>query len=74
MEARKEVSELLCTNWIRTAKSVQSLFSFRSLSDVETRYWATELEADALVWALTKLPQYFDGGQFTVEWSSTVPL
>jgi len=42
------------------------LFSSRSLSEVETRYWATELEAGALVWALTKLPQYFDGGQFTV--------
>ena len=42
------------------------LFLSRSLNDAETRYWATELEAGALVWALTKLPQYFDEGPFTV--------
>ena len=42
------------------------LFLSRDLSNAETRYWATELEAGALVWALTKLPQYFDDGPFTV--------
>lgn len=42
------------------------LYISRDLSDAETRYWATELEAGALVWALTKLPQYFDDGNFTV--------
>ncbi len=42
------------------------LFLSRDLTDAETRYWATELEAGALVWALTKLPQFFDDGDFTV--------
>lgn len=42
------------------------LFLSRDLSPAENRYWATELEAGALVWALTKLPQYFDSGDFTV--------
>ena len=42
------------------------LFLSRDLTGPETRYWATELEAGALVWALTKLPQFFDDGNFTV--------
>jgi hypothetical protein len=42
------------------------LFLPRSLTGAETRYWATELETAALVWALTKLPQYFEDGPFTV--------
>ena len=42
------------------------LFLSRDLSGPETRYWSTELEAGALVWALTKLPQFFDDGEFTV--------
>ena len=42
------------------------LFLSRDLTGPETRYWATELEAGALVWALTKLPQFFDDGDFTV--------
>jgi hypothetical protein len=42
------------------------LFISRALQGAEERYWATELETGALVWALTKLSQYFDSGEFTV--------
>ena len=42
------------------------LFLSRSLTSAEESYWSTELEAAALVWALTKLPQYFDSGPFIV--------
>jgi hypothetical protein len=42
------------------------LFLSRTLQGAEERYWATELETAALVWALTKLPQFFDAGEFTV--------
>ena len=42
------------------------LFLSRDLSDAKTRYWSTELEVGALVWALMKLSQYFDDGEFTV--------
>ena len=42
------------------------LFLSRDLSDAKTRYWATELKIDALIWALIKLFQYFDDENFTV--------
>lgn len=42
------------------------LFLSRDLTDIETRYWAIELEVGALVWALIKLPQFFDDEKFTV--------
>ena len=42
------------------------LFLSRLLTDAETRYFPTELETGALVWALQKLPHYTDHGKFTV--------
>jgi hypothetical protein len=42
------------------------LFLFKSLIEVESRYWATKLETTTLVWALTKLSQYFDDDLFIV--------
>ena len=42
------------------------LFLSRDLTGQETRYWATELEPGALIWALTELPQIFDDREFTV--------
>lgn len=42
------------------------LFLFGSLFDAETRHLSTELKTGALVWTLTKLPQYFDDSPFTV--------
>jgi hypothetical protein len=42
------------------------LFLFKSLIEVESRYWATKLETTTLVWALTKLSQYFDDDFFIV--------
>ena len=41
------------------------LFLSRDLSDAKTRYWATELKIDALIWVLIKLSQYFDDEIFT---------
>ena len=42
------------------------LYLSKELSPAEASYWPTELETGALVWALQKLPQYFDGGKTTV--------
>ena len=42
------------------------LFISRNLSNVETRYWVTELKVEALIWALTTLSQYFDNDAFIV--------
>lgn len=36
------------------------VFLSRLLHAAEKNYWATELECRALVWALTKLPHFFD--------------
>lgn len=42
------------------------LFLSRCLKPSERGYWATELETAALVWALQKVPFYFDSGDFEV--------
>lgn len=42
------------------------LYISKTLSPAEHRYWPTELETAALVWALQKLQQYTDQGQITV--------
>jgi predicted XRE-type DNA-binding protein len=42
------------------------LFLFKSLIEVESRYWATKLKTTTFVWALTKLSQYFDDDFFIV--------
>ena len=42
------------------------LFLSRDLTPAEQKYWPTELETGALVWALQKLPQYLDHGKLTV--------
>jgi hypothetical protein len=42
------------------------LFLFKSLIEVESRYWATKLETTTFVWVLTKLSQYFDDDLFIV--------
>jgi RNase H-like domain found in reverse transcriptase/Reverse transcriptase (RNA-dependent DNA polymerase)/Integrase zinc binding domain/Chromo (CHRromatin Organisation MOdifier) domain len=42
------------------------LFLSRCLKPSEKGYWATELETAALVWALQKVPFYFDSGEFEV--------
>jgi hypothetical protein len=42
------------------------LFPFKSLIEVESRYWATKLETTTFVWVLTKLSQYFDDDFFIV--------
>ncbi|KAI1676403.1 RVT-1 multi-domain protein [Pyrenophora tritici-repentis] len=42
------------------------LYLSKTLSPSESRYWPTELETAALVWALRKLPQYTDHEKFTV--------
>lgn len=42
------------------------LYISKTLSPAEKRYWPTELETAALVWALHKLQQYTDQGQITV--------
>jgi hypothetical protein len=42
------------------------LFLSRDITPAEHNYWPTELETAALIWALDKLPQYFDHGKFTV--------
>ena len=42
------------------------LFLLCCLNTAEQEYWSTELETSVLVWALIKLSQYFDQGQFTV--------
>lgn len=42
------------------------LFLSRCLKPSEQGYWATELETAALVWALQKVPFYFDSGDFEV--------
>ena len=42
------------------------LYMSKTLSPTESRYWPTELETAALVWALQKLPQYTDHEKFVV--------
>ena len=42
------------------------LYLSKCLTDAETRYWTIELKTETLIWILTKLPQYFDDGSFTV--------
>jgi RNase H-like domain found in reverse transcriptase/Reverse transcriptase (RNA-dependent DNA polymerase)/Integrase zinc binding domain/Integrase core domain/Chromo (CHRromatin Organisation MOdifier) domain len=42
------------------------LFLSRCLKPSEKGYWATELETAALVWALQKVPFFFDSGDFEV--------
>ena len=42
------------------------LFLPKSLNEHEKRYWSTELEVRALVWALGKLKQYLDSNKVTV--------
>jgi hypothetical protein len=42
------------------------LFLSKTLSPAEKRYWPTELETAALIWALQKLPQYTDHGNLVV--------
>jgi RNase H-like domain found in reverse transcriptase/Reverse transcriptase (RNA-dependent DNA polymerase) len=51
---------------IQGGKEVPILFLSRCLQPNERHYWATELETLALVWALQKVPQYFNSGEFTV--------
>jgi hypothetical protein len=42
------------------------LFLFKSLTEVEFKYWATKLETTAFVCAFIKLSQYFDDDSFTI--------
>lgn len=42
------------------------LFLSRRLTPAQANYGATKLECAALVWALQKLPHYFDAAPFTV--------
>ncbi|RMZ85683.1 hypothetical protein DV736_g6568, partial [Chaetothyriales sp. CBS 134916] len=42
------------------------LFLSKALTEAEKRYWPTELETGALVWALQKLPQYTDQEKLTI--------
>ena len=42
------------------------LYISKRLIEAEKKYHPTELETGALVWALTKLPQYTDGNTITV--------
>lgn len=42
------------------------LFLSKALTKSETRYWATELETGALVWALRKLAHFLDHSKITV--------
>ena len=42
------------------------LFLSKTLTAAEQRYWPTELETGALVWALQKLPHFTDHGEVTV--------
>jgi hypothetical protein len=51
---------------VRDGKEVPILFLSRCLKPNERHYWATELETAALVWALQRVPQYFDTGDFEV--------
>ena len=51
---------------VQDGKEVPILYLSRCLKPSERNYWATELETAALVWALQKVPQYFDSGDFKV--------
>jgi hypothetical protein len=41
-------------------------FFFRNLFDVESKYWATKLKTNVLMWTFIKLFQYFDDESFIV--------
>jgi hypothetical protein len=67
VDESKERDFEIVLHQIEKNKIKRSIFFLsKSLIEVEFRYWATKLETTTLVWAFTKLSQYFDDESFTI--------
>lgn len=66
MGVKKEATAAPCVSKMSKEWKRPVLFISKALTETEKRYWPTELETGAVVWALHKLPQYADHGYLTI--------
>ena len=65
-ESKKKKFEVILHQINKNGIKKSILFLFKSLTSAEENYWSIKSKTATLIWALTKLLQYFDSESFTV--------